>query len=122
MITEKPFVGVEVEGSKIGEDSIFIPCNSIKSITHFKDILTKYNFIKRCYELDKPFALLMPLTALEGIERGRLYMEYGLQLIIPNRRINFITPNRGKSSWFATAWFTHKLDLPKDMMFVEMER
>ena len=82
----------------------------------------KDEFLKRAFELGKPFAFLMPLTALEGIKRGALYKKYGLQLIIPNRRINFITPNGGKSSWFATAWFTWGLDLPKDMLFVELER
>ena len=82
----------------------------------------KDEFLKRAYELSKPFAFLMPLTALEGIKRGALYKKYGLQLIIPNRRINFVTPNGGSSSWFATAWFTWGLNLPKDIMFVELNR
>ena len=80
----------------------------------------KDKFIERCFEIGKPFALLMPLTALEGIKRGSLFKKYGLQLIVPNRRINFITPNGGKSSWFATAWFCFGLNLPKDLMFVEL--
>jgi len=46
-------------------------------------------FLKRAFELGKPFAFLLPLTALEGIKRGALYKKYGIQLIIPNRRINF---------------------------------
>jgi hypothetical protein len=82
----------------------------------------KYEFLKKAYELGKPFAFLMPLTTLEGIKRGALFKKYGLQLIIPNRRINFITPNKGSSSWFATAWFTWGLNLPKDIMFVELNR
>lgn len=67
-------------------------------------------------------ALLMPLTALEGIRRGKLYKENGIQLIIPNRRINFIMPNKQGSSWFATAWFCYKLNLPKDLMFIELQK
>jgi len=47
----------------------------------------KDKFLERCYELGKPFALLMPLTALEGKARGELYRKYGIQLIIPNKRI-----------------------------------
>jgi len=82
----------------------------------------KDEWIARCYELGKPFALLMPLTALEGIFRGALYKKYGVQLIIPNRRVNFITPNGGSSSWFQTAWFCYRLKLPTDLMFVNMER
>ena len=82
----------------------------------------KDEFLKRAYELGKPFAFIMPLTTLEGIKRGALFKKYGLQLIIPNRRINFITPNKGASSWFATAWFTWGLNLPKDINFVELNR
>ncbi len=82
----------------------------------------KERFLERAYFIKKPFAFLLPLTALEGIKRGAMYKRYGIQLIIPNRRINFITPNGGKSSWFATAWFTYGLNLPKDLMFVELTR
>ena len=82
----------------------------------------KDEFLKKAYELGMPFAFLLPLTALEGIKRGALYKKYGLQIIIPNRRINFITPNKGASSWFATAWFTWGLNLPKDINFVELNR
>ena len=82
----------------------------------------KDEFLEKAYELKRPFAFLLPLTALEGIKRGALYKKNGLQIIIPNRRINFITPNGGKSSWFATAWFTWGLNLPQDLMFVELNR
>lgn len=79
----------------------------------------KSKFLKRCYELDKPFALLLPLTALEGKERGKLYKQNGIQLIIPNKRINFETPSgKGSGAWFQTCWFCWKLNLPKDLMFV----
>jgi len=82
----------------------------------------KEDFLKKAFELGIPFAFLMPLTALEGKKRGELYRKYGIQLIIPNKRINFITPNGGKASWFATAWFCWKLNLPKDLMFIDLER
>jgi len=83
----------------------------------------KDEFLKRAYELGKPFAFLMPLTTLEGIKRGALFKKYGLQLIIPNRRINFITPSgKGSGAWFQTAWFCWKMNLPKDIMFVELNK
>ena len=63
----------------------------------------KDKFIKRCYELDKPFLLLLPITALEGKERNKLYKEKGIELIVLNKRINFI---RSKNNvWFNTSWF-----------------
>jgi hypothetical protein len=82
----------------------------------------KDEFLKRAFEIGKPFAFLMPLTALEGKKRGELFRKYGIQLIIPNKRINFITPSgKGGGAWFQTAWFCYKLNLPKDLMFVELK-
>ena len=81
----------------------------------------KEYFLRKCFELDHPFALLLPLTALEGKKRGELFRKYGIQLIIPNKRINFETPSgKGSGAWFQVAWFCWKLNLPKDLMFVEL--
>ena len=81
----------------------------------------KEEFLERAYGLEKPFAFLMPLTALEGKKRGELYGTFGIQLIIPNKRINYITPSgKGSGSWFATAWFCYKLNLPRDLVFVDL--
>jgi len=83
----------------------------------------KEKFLERCYELRKPFALLMPLTALESEKRQKLFRKYGVQLIIPNKRINFETPSgKGSSSWFATAWFTLGLNLAEDLTFVKVDK
>lgn len=67
----------------------------------------KNKFIKRCYELNKPFLLLLPITALEGKERNRLYKENGLEIIVLNKRINFMKEK--KNVWFNTSWFCHKI-------------
>ena len=83
----------------------------------------KEEFLERVYKLEKPFAFLMPLTSLEGKKRGELYRKFGIQLIIPNKRINFIkSDSKGSGSWFQTAWFCHKLNLPKDLNFVKLEK
>ena len=63
----------------------------------------KDKFIKRCYELDKQFLLLLPLTALEGKERNKLYKEKGIELIILDKRINFM--KNKNNVWFNTSWF-----------------
>lgn len=80
----------------------------------------KDEFLKRAFEIDKPFAFLLPLTALEGIKRGKMFREKEIQIIIPNKRINFEIPSGKKSSWYATAWFCYKLNLPKQLNFVEI--
>ena len=92
---------------------------------HFDIIVTnppyslKTEFLERCYELGKPFALLLPITALEGVRRGRLYRRYGIQLLVFDRRVEFLREKRGV--WFNTSWFCWKL-LPRDLIFVELKR
>lgn len=79
----------------------------------------KQCFLERCYGLDKPFALLLPLTTFETEKRQKLFREHGVQVIFLNKRINFHTPDGGgHGAWFAVCWITHGLNLPRDMLFV----
>lgn len=81
----------------------------------------KDEFIKRCYQLEKPFALLLPLTTFEGKKRQALFKRYGVQVILFDRRINFETPSgKGKGAWFMTAWFTWGLGLESDITFARL--
>lgn len=96
----------------------FVDCDVI--ITNppysFKD-----EFLDRAFALGKPFAFLLPLTALEGIKRGKMFRDKGIQVIIPDHRINFEIPSGKRSAWFCTAWFCWGLNLPKDLLFVELD-
>ncbi len=79
----------------------------------------KDEFLERAYHLGKPFAFLLPLTTLEGKKRQVLFSENGISLLIPSKRINFVTPDgRNSGSWFLTAWFTWQLQ-SKDIEFVD---
>jgi hypothetical protein len=78
----------------------------------------KDKFLKKCYDYGKPFALLLPLTALEGTNRGGYYQEFGIQLLVLDKRIDF-TGN--KSCWFNTSWFCWKL-LQKDLIFENLKK
>ena len=77
----------------------------------------KTEFLKRAYELNKPFGLLMPITTLEGKKRGELYRNYGIQLLIFDKRINFSKTK--KRPWFGVAWFCYKL-LPSQLIFMKI--
>ena len=87
---------------------------------HFDVIITnppyslKTEFLKRAYMLGKPFAFLLPITALEGKERFKLYRRYGIQLLVLDKRVEFIEDKN--RVWFAVAWFCWKV-LPKDLIF-----
>lgn len=81
---------------------------------------TKDEFLARCYKLGKPFAMLMPLTTLEGQKRQPLFKKHGVQVIMFDKRINFETPSgKGGGSWIMTAWFTWGLGLESDLTFVK---
>ena len=115
--------GFEVIGEKVKD---FL---NINTRFYFDIIITnppysvKDKFLEKAFKLEKPFAFLMPLTALEGLKRGELFRKNGIQLIIPNRRINFETPSgKGGGAWFQTAWFCWKMNLPNQLNFVEMDR
>lgn len=82
----------------------------------------KQEFLQRAYCLEKPFAFLLPLTALESAKRQFLFRCGGLELILFDHRINFETPSgNGSGSWFATAWFTSGLKIGKQLTFVSKE-
>lgn len=78
----------------------------------------KDKWLARCYEIGKPFALLLPITALGEGARFKLYRRNSIQLVMLPRRIDFTTPS-GKvgGGWFYAAWFCWKLDLPNQITF-----
>lgn len=62
------------------------------NINEFDVIITnppyslKDKFLEKCYQLEKPFALLLPITALEGKKRQELYSNNGLQILFPKKK------------------------------------
>ena len=83
----------------------------------------KQEFLERCYQFKKPFALLLPLTTLETAKRQALFVKYGLEIIFFDKRINFETPSgKGSGSWFATAWFSWGLNIGKEITFVKFNQ
>ena len=78
----------------------------------------KNQFLKRCYEYKKPFALLLPINGLETKIRQEMFSKYGLQIILIPYRIKFETPTGKKSSpWQAHCWFTNGLNLKNDIIY-----
>ena len=67
----------------------------------------KDKFIKYCYELGKPFALFLPVAAMQGGKRGQMFMEYGMSCLVYNYRVDF---TGGGSPPFGNAWFMHGWD------------
>lgn len=82
-------------------------------------------FIKRAIELGKPFAFLIRLEHLGGVEACELLKDLDFKLIIPEKRINYLTPKslRGEKvggSPFHSIWLTYKcINLPKQINYIK---
>lgn len=81
---------------------------------------SKDKILKKLYELEKPFAMLLPTTTLEGKARNKLYKEYGIELLVPDTRINFME-EKGKSSYFHTSYFCSKV-LNTQIIFTQLNK
>jgi hypothetical protein len=72
----------------------------------------KDGFLEKCYRLEKPFALLLPITGIGSQPRKTLFSKSGLEVVLLDRRIHFHAPGKKKrSSWDETAWFTYGLNI-----------
>lgn len=74
----------------------------------------KSKWLERANKLGKPYAILLPVTAL-GARYCQVHL-YGAEVLFCPRRIDFTGKN---SPWFAVAWYTRGLNLPHPLMFVE---
>jgi hypothetical protein len=83
----------------------------------------KRQFFNKCIEYDIPFALLISgdysLWTIDAIRK------YGCEKLVPDHRINYITPTglseaTGHTSYFHSYWLTRYFNLGKSEMFVEL--
>lgn len=97
---------------------------------HFDALVTnppysiKTQWLERCYQLGKPFALLVPVEMI-GTKSAQFLMErHGCELLLLNRRVNFEMPNKGlegpdgwkSSAQFPVLWLCWKM-LPAPIVY-----
>lgn len=84
----------------------------------------KDQILKRLYDLNKPFAVLLPLNTLQGKTRYK-YFKNGIQMLSFDQRIGFHNGQNMNStiegSPFATAYFCRNL-LPKDLIIEKLNK
>ena len=81
----------------------------------------KFPWLARCYELGKPFALLVPVEILGAKKCQELIEANGFEMMLLNRRVNFEMPS-GRTdgqAQFPVFWLTWKI-LPRQVMFGEI--
>lgn len=80
----------------------------------------KYPWLRRCYELGRPFALLVPVETLGAQSAHRLFARHGVEVVFVARRINFKMPHKGwegKGAQFPVCWVTHGLGIGQQMSY-----
>ena len=84
----------------------------------------KYKFLARCYQLGRPFALLMPVEILGAKQAQVLFEEFGTEVIFLRPRVNFKMPNKGlngSGAQFPVAWFTYGLGIGQQISFAKLK-
>lgn len=113
--------GFEVHTSHIDDGCDFL---NFELPYHYDMIITnppfsiKDKIIKRCYDSGKPFALLLPLTALEGDRRGKMFRDKGIGAVILDKRVDY---NGKGSCWYNTSWFIHSALTDGHIFFEKIE-
>lgn len=84
----------------------------------------KDDILRRLYQLNKPFAMLLPMNSLQGRSRYELFQN-GIQLLSFDQRIGFHNMNSMdktiEGSPFATAYFCRNL-LPSDLIIEPLSK
>lgn len=83
----------------------------------------KRKFYERCKSYNVPFALLIPFDMNMWLCDA---FEKDCQALVPNRRVNYITPNgksgNNSSAQFHSMWLTWGFNLPKQLTVVELTK
>lgn len=83
----------------------------------------KDKILERLYELNKPFAVLLPMNSLQGQSRYKLFKN-GIQLLSFDKRIAYHKPDSMDdtvgASPFASAYFCKDV-LPNDLILEELQ-
>ena len=76
----------------------------------------KKEVLARCYELKKPFAILLGLPILNYQEIGNFFLDKELQLLIFDKKVSF----DGNTASFNSSYFCYNF-LPKQLIFFHLE-
>jgi hypothetical protein len=101
-----------------------IPFPSDTAIITNPPFSLKKQFFERCIAYSVPFALLIPADISQWICRGIEY--YGCEILLPDRRINYITPTgrsqatKNSQAQFHSMWLTYRFKLPSQITVVHL--
>ena len=118
--------------TKLGFDVIHEPIDFFDEPPEYDCIVSNPPFsqskavMKRLKQLDKPFIIIMPSSKINTSYFRENYMNNGLQIIIPRKRIHFKklvdgkVPDKWKNACnFDCFYYCYKIGLPRDIVWLE---
>ena len=109
----------------IHEETDFFTNNLGDVIVSNPPFCKKKAVMTRLKEIDKPFIIICPSSMLNTQYVRHLFKDDRLQIIIPNKRINFkklidgkVPDNWGDRCSFDCFYYCWKLDLPHDIVWL----
>lgn len=75
---------------EMNSNDLDTPIGKINCIVTNPPFSLKFDFIDKCMDFDLPFALLIPFDMCKFLHDK---FKQGLEAIVPNRRIDYLTPN-----------------------------
>lgn len=126
MVRGLEYHGYTVIGSDISSDNDFLltECEGADAIVTNPPYSQKPQFIRRCYSLGLPFALLLPVETIGSGRVQKMMKSYGVELLLLDKRVNFFMPNKGfdgAGAQFPVLWYCWKL-LPQQICYGEINR
>ena len=103
------------------EDEDFFLNNKGDIIIDNPPFSKKKEILTRCKELDKPFILIIP-TCLLSLKWFQNLYKNNIQMIIPMKRLTFThltNPKDGYTPPFGSFIYCYKMNLPKDLIFID---
>lgn len=85
----------------------------------------KYQVLQRCYDLGKPFALLVPSDTVAAAKAARLYEQFGWNELRLKQRINFYMPETGfnnNGAQITTWWICSAGILPREIVYADLPK
>lgn len=118
--------GFTVYHSHIGDGMDFLTCHvpDVDCIVSNPPFSKKTAILKRLFEIDLPFAMILPLNTLQAKGRVDLFINNGIEMLCFDSRICFYTWGKldsfPQNNRFPTAYFCRGI-LPEKLVFERLK-
>lgn len=84
----------------------------------------KPQWTQRCYDLGRPWLLLMPVEFIGTQKAQRMFSQYGMEIVLMDKRVDFEMPHKGSSgsAQFPVAWYTWGLNIGREITYTILDK